>query len=267
MHGRVEHRRGPLTRFHNTYTTGDACGGANLAHAGRRGLADGIEAVLAGCVPLLKPGGVIVVVSRPWRRDGDLVDIPGQVITAGLHAGLTLVDCRRAVHAALRDGRLHARHTFFQLVEARKARLAGKPVSLIQHDDLAVFTGILGQHRALVVGRDAVRPSTMANECAATARATCRSGPSRDALELQEHEYPWMGSCRHGESRYPPGPTAPPARGQHPGERNAGHHDVPEHRTTPGTRLAATRPSRAAGHPDRQPAVRATTPARTVGAR
>ncbi|MBT8225624.1 MAG: site-specific DNA-methyltransferase [Dactylosporangium sp.] len=139
MHGRIEHRHGPLTRFHNTYTTGGTRTGANLAHAGRRGLADGIGAVLAGCVPLLKPGGLIVVASRPWRRDGHLVDIPGQVITAGLEAGLLLVDCRRAVHAALRDGHLSARHTFFQLVAARKARLAGRPVSLIQHDDIAVF--------------------------------------------------------------------------------------------------------------------------------
>jgi hypothetical protein len=139
MHGRVEHRHGPLTRFHNTYSPGGTGRDANLAHAGRRGLAAGITSVLAGCVPLLKPDGIIVVVSRPWRRDGHLIDIPGQVITAGLDAGLTLIDCRRAVHAALRDGRLHPRHTFFQLVEARKARLAGKPVSLIQHDDLAVF--------------------------------------------------------------------------------------------------------------------------------
>lgn len=139
MHGRVEHRHGPLTRFHNTYATGGARNAANLARIGRRGLADGIAAVLAGCIPLLKPGGLVVVVSRPWRRDGHLIDIPGQVITAGVDAGLELLDCRRAVHAALRDGRLHPRHTFFQLVEARKARLAGKPVSLIQHDDLAVF--------------------------------------------------------------------------------------------------------------------------------
>jgi modification methylase len=139
MHGRVEHRRGPLTRFHNTYSPGAIRDEANLAHRGRPGLVEGITRMLAGCVPLLAPGGIIAVVARPWRRDGLLVDLPGQVITAGLDAGLTLIDCRRAVHAAVRDGHLHARHTFFQLVEARKARLRGIPISLIQHDDIAVF--------------------------------------------------------------------------------------------------------------------------------
>ncbi|WP_426504392.1 hypothetical protein ACPPVO_43465 [Dactylosporangium sp. McL0621] len=121
MHGRVEHRRGPLTRFHNTYSQHpphataeiqaagpSAAEPANLAHRGRAGLLDGITAVLAGCVPLLKPGGIIAVVSRPWRRDHFLVDLPGQTIQAGQAAGLQLVGCRRAVHAAVRDGRLVA---------------------------------------------------------------------------------------------------------------------------------------------------------------
>src|SRR4051812_12656863 len=54
MHGRIEHRRGPLTRFHNRYSsTHDP---TNLAHRGRAGLIDGITAVLAGCEPLLRPG-------------------------------------------------------------------------------------------------------------------------------------------------------------------------------------------------------------------
>ncbi|MEU7874294.1 DNA methyltransferase [Dactylosporangium sp. NPDC049140] len=152
MHGRVEHRRGPLTRFHNTYsrqphrldassqaTASAASNPANLAYRGRAGLLDGITAVLAGCRPLLKPGGVIAVVTRPWRRDHVLVDLPGQTIQAGLAAGLELIACRRAVHAAVRDGRLAARHSFFQLHVARASRRKNIPVSLIQHDDIAVF--------------------------------------------------------------------------------------------------------------------------------
>ena len=152
MHGRVEHRRGPLTRFHNSYSQhpprgaadGEAAGGvaaepANLAHRGRAALLDGITAVLAGCVPLLKPGGTIAVVARPWRRDHFLVDLPGQTIQAGLAAGLELVGCRRAVHATVRDGRLVAHHSFFQLHVARASRRKGLPVSLIQHDDIALL--------------------------------------------------------------------------------------------------------------------------------
>ncbi len=142
MHGRVEHRHGPLSRFHNTYTDNNdpaRADEANLAHRGRAGLLDGITAVLAGCIPLLKPDGVIAVVARPWRRDRYLVDLPGQIITAGLAAGLELLACRRAVHAAVRDGRLAARHSFFQLHIARASRGKGIPVSLIQHDDISIF--------------------------------------------------------------------------------------------------------------------------------
>jgi modification methylase len=143
MHGRVEHRRGPIRRFHNAYTQSKPGviqpQAANLAHRGRAALLDGITAVLAGCVPLLKPDGVIVVVARPWRRDHFLVDLPGQTIHAGLAAGLHLIACRRAVHAAVRDGRLVPRHTFWQLSVARASRRKGLPVALIQHDDVAVF--------------------------------------------------------------------------------------------------------------------------------
>jgi modification methylase len=140
MHGRVEHRHGPLSRFHSAYSDAhDPSDEANLAHRGRAGLVNGITAVLAGCVPLLKPDGVIAVVARPWRRDRYLVDLPGQIIAAGLAAGLELVACRRAIHAAVRDGRLIARHSFFQLHVVRASRGKGLPVSLIQHDDIAVF--------------------------------------------------------------------------------------------------------------------------------
>jgi hypothetical protein len=150
MHGRVEHRHGPLSRFHNTYSAHHDPANpdeGNLAHRGRAGLLDGITAVLAGCLPLLKPNGVIAVVARPWRRDRYLVDLPGQIITAGLAAGLELIACRRAIHAAVRDGRLIARHTFFQLHVARASRSKGLPVSLIQHDDIAIFQPRLEHER------------------------------------------------------------------------------------------------------------------------
>jgi hypothetical protein len=83
MHSRVEHRRGPLVRFHNRYGTPDP---TNLAHRRRTGLIDGITAVLDGCWPLLARGGgggFVAVVSRPWRRrrsgaSGAIVPAPRQ---------------------------------------------------------------------------------------------------------------------------------------------------------------------------------------------
>jgi modification methylase len=175
MHGRVEHRHGPLTRFHNAYHGGSSepapptDPAANLGHRGRAGLIEGIAAVLAGCVPLLRPGGLVAVVARPWRRDRFLVDLPGQIIAAARDGGLKLVAHRHAVHAAARDGRLVPRHSFFQLHVARTSRSNGVPVQLIQHDDINIFqarepptggagpggTDAMNRHRAAGLEHDA----------------------------------------------------------------------------------------------------------------
>jgi hypothetical protein len=136
MHGRVEHRRGPLVRFHNRYGPPDP---ANLAHRRRTGLIDGITAVLAGCVPLLAPGGIVAIVSRPWRRDHLLHDLPGQILRAAVSLGLEFVQDRRASHAAARDGRLLARHSFYQLHVTRQTRAKGRPALLPQHDYVAIL--------------------------------------------------------------------------------------------------------------------------------
>jgi modification methylase len=136
MHGRVEHRRGPLVRFHNRYGTPDP---ANLAHRRRTGLIDGITAMLAGCMQLLAPGGIVAVVSRPWRRDHVLHDLPGQILRAAVYAGLEFVQDRKAIHAAARDGRLLARHSFYQLHVTRQTRAKGRPALLPQHDYVAIL--------------------------------------------------------------------------------------------------------------------------------
>jgi hypothetical protein len=136
MHGRVEHRCGPLVRFHNRYGTPDP---ANLAHRRRTGLIDGITAVLSGCWPLLAPGGIVAIVSRPWRRDHVLHDLPGQIIQAAVSVGLEFIQDRRASHAAARDGQLVARHSFFQLHVTRQSRAKGRPALLPQHDYVAIL--------------------------------------------------------------------------------------------------------------------------------
>jgi hypothetical protein len=143
MHGRVEHRRGPLTRFHDSYGRPDP---GNLAHRSRIGLLDGLTRVLAGCRPLLRPDGLAVVTARPWRRNGLLVDLPGQIIDAAVTAGLTPVDRCVALLAAVRDdGRLQPRHSFWQLAVARQVRRGGIPIHLIAHEDVLVFTNLLNR--------------------------------------------------------------------------------------------------------------------------
>jgi hypothetical protein len=126
-----------VAKFDNAYNDGTDKG--NLAYRDLTGLTDGFTRILAGCKMLLKPGGVVVVTARPWRKHGELVDLPSAVIGAGLRAGLTPVDRCVALLAAVRDGGLVARPSFFQLQQVRRARAAGTPMHLIAHEDVLVF--------------------------------------------------------------------------------------------------------------------------------
>ncbi|MEU8606448.1 DNA methyltransferase [Actinoplanes sp. NPDC048791] len=137
VHGLVRPGKDGVAKSDNAYNDGTDKG--NLAYRDLTGLADGFAQILAGCATLLKPGGVVVVTARPWRKAGQLVDLPSAVIGAGLRAGLTPVDRCVALLAAVRDGALVARPSFFQLQAVRKARATGTPMHLIAHEDVLVF--------------------------------------------------------------------------------------------------------------------------------
>jgi hypothetical protein len=124
----------------------------NLAHRPTRDLLHGFEQILRAALPLLAPGATVVVTARPWRRGGELVDLPSAVAAAGRNAGLTPMErCiallarhnpahNRDVGADTGDGdRLIAHGSFFQLKNVRAARDAGIPLSLIVHEDVIVF--------------------------------------------------------------------------------------------------------------------------------
>jgi len=111
----------------------------NLAHRDWPGLLDGFTRILAGCHDLLQPGGTVVVTARPWRKNGELVDLPSAVVAAGAAAGLVPVERCVALLAALRGGRLVPRPSFFQLQQIRRARTAGIPLHLIAHEDVLVL--------------------------------------------------------------------------------------------------------------------------------
>jgi tRNA G10 N-methylase Trm11 len=111
----------------------------NLAHVSHDQLASGFTQILAGCVPLLRPGGHVVVTARPYRRHGTLVDIAGMVITAAADAGLRLVDRCPALIAAVRHGRVVTRASFFQLRNVRSALAQGDPQWLAQHETVLAF--------------------------------------------------------------------------------------------------------------------------------
>ena len=138
VHGLVRPGEGGVAKSDNAYNDGTDKG--NLAYRDLTGLADGFAEILRGCAVLLRPGGHVVVTARPWRKHGQLVDLPSAVIGAGLRAGLIPTERCVALLSAVRAGRLIARPSFFQLSAVRKARTAGTPLHLIAHEDVLIFT-------------------------------------------------------------------------------------------------------------------------------
>ncbi|GAA1115420.1 site-specific DNA-methyltransferase [Nocardiopsis exhalans] len=111
----------------------------NLAYQRPEKLAASFAQIMAACRTLLAPGGVVVVTTRPYRKNGELIDFPGQVAEAGRRAGMVQVDRCVALLCALRDGEVVSRTSFFQLLETRRLRKAEWPVHVIQHEDVLVF--------------------------------------------------------------------------------------------------------------------------------
>ncbi|MGR6998340.1 site-specific DNA-methyltransferase [Yinghuangia aomiensis] len=75
---------------------------ANLAHQPLARLLDGFTAILAGCASVLRPGGRVVVTARPWRRGGELIDLPGLVAARAPDAGLEFEERCVALLAGIR---------------------------------------------------------------------------------------------------------------------------------------------------------------------
>ncbi len=139
VHGQVDARPGAVVKFDNRYAEPGATGRGNLARASDQVLLDAIQQILDACRTLLRPGGVLVLTARPWRRRGLLVDFPGALVRAGEHAGLVPFERNAALLVGLAGDRLVGRPSFFQLDRVRKARAAGVPLRVIAHEDLLVF--------------------------------------------------------------------------------------------------------------------------------
>jgi modification methylase len=136
VHGVVTAQPGRgVAKRHARYSTDPA----NLAHVGEGRLLHAFEQILTAAVPFLRPGGVVVVTARPWRRDGMLVDFPAAVSQAAQAAGLVPFERNVALLAGLRGDQLVSRCSFFQLDYVRKARTAGIRLQVIAHEDVLVF--------------------------------------------------------------------------------------------------------------------------------
>jgi modification methylase len=80
----------------------------NLGHArGATYLAE-MASIYAGCFQLLRPGGLLVTVTRNLRRQGRVFDLAGATVTLAEQAGYQYLQHVIALLAAVRDSGLHA---------------------------------------------------------------------------------------------------------------------------------------------------------------
>jgi DNA modification methylase len=113
---------------------------ANLGRARGPGWQQAMAEVLAGCARLLRPGGLLVTVTKNTRRAGRLTDLAAATVSLAEAAGFGYLQHLVALHTAVRDGGLVARPSFWQLTQTRKARARGEPAHLVVHEDVLVFT-------------------------------------------------------------------------------------------------------------------------------
>jgi tRNA G10 N-methylase Trm11 len=134
-----------VAKQHDRYTGPGRGRSGNLAHAGHTRLLAQFAEILTACRRLLQPDGHVVLTTRPWRRDGLLVDFPAAVACAAQHAGLALVERNVALLAGLRGNALVPRASFFQLHHVRNARTRGVPLRVIAHEDVLVLRNVQPQ--------------------------------------------------------------------------------------------------------------------------
>jgi modification methylase len=112
---------------------------ANLGHARGAAYLAEMATVYAGCFQVLRPGGLLVTVTRNLRRQGRVFDLAGATVRLAEQAGYQYLQHVIALLAAVRDSGLHARPSFWQLTQTRRARERGEPASLLAHEDVLVF--------------------------------------------------------------------------------------------------------------------------------
>jgi modification methylase len=95
---------------------------------------DNLTDMLARCVPLLRPGGHVVITARPHRVGDELIDLPGLIVAAGRTAGLRPAHRRAALVAKNTPPRLAPTGL------ARRSRDRGMPpVRRVAHHDVVVL--------------------------------------------------------------------------------------------------------------------------------
>jgi hypothetical protein len=93
-------------------------------------------AIYAGCFEVLRPGGLLVVISTDFHRDGELVDVAGTTVSQGHRAGFSYLQHVIALRPAIRDGSLDAPD---RPISTGGGRRQESPAHQVVHDDLTVL--------------------------------------------------------------------------------------------------------------------------------
>jgi modification methylase len=111
----------------------------NLGHARGDAYLAEMACVYAACHQVLRPGGLLVTVTKNLRRRGRVLDLAGATVTLAERAGFCYLQHVVALLAAVRGSALLARPSFWQATQTRKAHACGEPASLVVHEDVLVF--------------------------------------------------------------------------------------------------------------------------------
>lgn len=126
-------------RMCNTATLNYSSRQANLGNARGRTYLTEMAAVYAACFEVLRPGGLLVTVTKNTRRGGRLFDLAGATVRLAHDVGFRYLQHVVALLAAVRDGGLVARPSFWQVTHLRGAHARGVPLHLVAHEDVLVF--------------------------------------------------------------------------------------------------------------------------------
>jgi modification methylase len=112
---------------------------ANLGHARGTAYELAMAEIYAGCFEVLRPGGLLVVVTKNTRHKGGVFDLAGTTVSIARSVGFTYLQHVVALHAAIRDSSLVPRPSFWQRNAIRKAHERGEPAHLVVHEDVSVL--------------------------------------------------------------------------------------------------------------------------------
>lgn len=112
---------------------------SNLGHLRGERYAEAVADVYSACFGALRPGGLLVTVTKNTRRSGRCFDLAGLTVALSRRAGFSYVQHVVALLGPIRGGQICARPSFWQLSQTRRARAAGAPAHLVVHEDVCVF--------------------------------------------------------------------------------------------------------------------------------